>query len=66
MEKHNSSAGTSNDTESAMDSEKDPVTIAREYGFDISLLQANVRRTPAECLRQLDAMLDFVRRARRV
>jgi hypothetical protein len=67
MEQSNSTAAADGKgTEPAKDSRKDPVTIAREYGTDISLLQANLRRTPAERLRQLDAMLNFVRRARRV
>lgn len=44
----------------------DPLKAAREYGVDLSLLQANLRRTPAERLRQLDAMLSFVHRIRRV
>lgn len=43
----------------------DPLRVAEEYGLDLSLLAANLRRTPAERLRQLDAMADFRRRARR-
>ena len=44
---------------------RDPIRVAEEYGLDLSLLAANLRRTPAERLRQLDAMADFRRRARR-
>ena len=66
MENENSSAVNNSGTESTKDSEKDPVTIAREYGFDISLLQANLRLTPEERIRQLDAILSFISRMRRV
>jgi hypothetical protein len=45
---------------------RDPVRAAEAHGLDLSLLSANLRRTPAERLRQLDAMADFRRRARRV
>jgi hypothetical protein len=45
---------------------RDPIRAAEEYGLDLSLLAANLRRTPAERLRQLDAMAHFRRRARRV
>lgn len=44
---------------------RDPIQAARAYGLDPTLLAANLRRTPAERLRQLDAMIDFRRRARR-
>lgn len=44
---------------------RDPIRVAEEYGVDLSLLAANLRRTPAERLRQLDAMVDFRRRAGR-
>lgn len=44
---------------------RDPVEMAAEYGLDLTLLVANLRRTPAERLRQLDAMIDFRRRVRR-
>jgi hypothetical protein len=44
---------------------RDPIRVAEEYGLDLSLLAANLRRTPAERLRQLDAMADFRRRAGR-
>ena len=40
-------------------------TAAEDYGLDLTLLAANLRRTPAQRLRQLDAMADFRRRARR-
>jgi hypothetical protein len=44
---------------------RDPIRAAEEYGVDLTLLAANLRRTPAERLRQLDAMADFRRRAHR-
>ncbi len=44
---------------------RDPIRVATDYGLDPTLLAANLRRTPAERLRQLDAMVDFRRRARR-
>ncbi|MGH7516114.1 MAG: hypothetical protein ACREOC_01410 [Gemmatimonadales bacterium] len=44
---------------------RDPIRAAEEYGFDLTLLAANPRRTPAERLRQLDAMADFRQRIRR-
>jgi hypothetical protein len=44
---------------------RDPIRVAEEYGLDLSLLAANLKRTPAQRLRQLDAMADFRRRARR-
>ncbi len=43
----------------------DPIRAAEEYGLDLTLLAANLRRTPAERLGQLDAMADFRRRVRR-
>ena len=43
-----------------------PLAAAEAWGLDVSLLRANLRRTPAERLRQLDAMVDFRRRVRRV
>lgn len=45
---------------------RDPLTAAEEYGVDLGLLRFNLERTPAERLRQLDAMADFRRGARRV
>ncbi len=45
--------------------QRDPIRAAEEYGLDLSLLVANLRRTPAERLRQLDAMAGFRRRAAR-
>jgi hypothetical protein len=33
--------------------------------LDLTLLAANLRRTPTQRLRQLDAMVDFRRRVRR-
>ena len=44
---------------------RDPIRAATAYGLDPTLLAANLRRTPAERLRQLDAMVDFRRRVRR-
>lgn len=44
---------------------RDPIRAAEEYGLDLTLLAANLRRTQAERLRQLDAMADFRRRVRR-
>jgi hypothetical protein len=66
MEIDSSSAVNSSRTELTKDSERDPVTVAREYGFDIGLLQANLRLTPEERIRQLDAILSFISRMRRV
>ncbi len=43
----------------------DPLGRARDYGLDLTLLGANLRRTPAERLRQLDEMVEFRRRVRR-
>jgi hypothetical protein len=45
---------------------RDPLRAAADYGFDLTLLAANLRRTPAQRLRQLDAMADFRRRVQRV
>ena len=44
---------------------RDPVEAATAYGIDTTLLAANLRREPAERLRQLDAMVSFRRRVRR-
>lgn len=35
------------------------ITAAKRYGLDITLLQANLMRTPTERLRQLDGMMAF-------
>ncbi len=43
----------------------DPIRAAAEHGLDLTLLAANLRRTPAERLRQLDGMTAFRRRVRR-
>jgi hypothetical protein len=43
-----------------------PLAAAEAWGLDLSLLRANLRRTPAQRLRQLDAMVDFRRRVQRV
>ncbi len=57
------------DTDVAADAARptasDALTAAREYGIDLTLLVANLRRTPEQRLRQLDAMLDFKNRVRR-
>lgn len=45
---------------------RDPIRAAEAHGLDLSLVAANLRRTPAERLRQLDGMADFRRRVRRV
>jgi hypothetical protein len=45
---------------------RDALHAATRRGLDLSLLAANLRRTPAERLRQLDAMVDFRMRVRRV
>lgn len=42
-----------------------PLEAAEAWGLDLSLLRSNLRRTPSERLRQLDAMVDFRRRVRR-
>ena len=39
---------------------------ARDWGLDLSLVQANLHRTPEQRLRQLDAMVAFRRQVRRV
>lgn len=44
---------------------RDPLRVASDYGLDLSLLRANLGRTPAERLRQLDNMAAFRRRVRR-
>lgn len=44
---------------------RDPLVRAADHGLDLSLLAGNLRRTPAERLRQLDAMSNFRRRVRR-
>jgi hypothetical protein len=38
---------------------------AEEYGLDLSLLRANLHRSPAQRLRQLDGMVAFRKRVRR-
>lgn len=44
----------------------DPIAAAEAWGLDLSLIRENLRKTPGERLRQLDAMLAFKARARRV
>lgn len=46
-------------------SARDPVENARQYGLDLSLLQANLNRTPMQRIRQLDGMAAFTKRVRR-
>lgn len=43
----------------------DPLVRATAHGLDLSLLRANLRRSPTQRLAQLDAMQDFRRRVRR-
>lgn len=45
---------------------RDPIRTADAYGVDLSLLESNLRRSHAERLRMLDAMVAFQRRVRRV
>ena len=45
---------------------KHGIEAAREHGIDISLLQEQLKRSPAERLRTLDEALDFVQSMRRV
>lgn len=44
----------------------DPIEAAEAWGLDLSLIRENLRKTPAERLRRLDAMLAFATRVRRV
>lgn len=41
------------------------IAAAKRYGFDVTLLQANLLRTHAERLRQLDGMMSFTTALRR-
>jgi hypothetical protein len=43
----------------------DPLAAAREYGLDVTLLEANLARHPAQRLRQLDDMAAFTANVRR-
>jgi hypothetical protein len=43
----------------------DPLILAREYGIDLSLVQANLRRSVAERLDALDKNVEFIQQARR-
>jgi len=43
---------------------KGGVAGARDYGVDISLIEANLRRTPAERLRQMEEAVKFLRSVR--
>ncbi len=40
--------------------QRDPIASARAYGIDISLIEASIKRTPAERLAKLDANRAFV------
>jgi hypothetical protein len=42
-----------------------PIAAAKRYGIDVTLLQANLMRTHAERLRQLDGMVAFTAALRR-
>jgi hypothetical protein len=42
-----------------------PLRRAEEFGLDLSLLRANLARSPAQRLRQLDGMVAFRKRVRR-
>jgi hypothetical protein len=44
---------------------RNAIRAARDYGLDLTLLQANLRRSPAERLRLLDQMVEFRQRVRR-
>ena len=44
---------------------QDPLEHARRHGLDLTLLRANLDRTPKQRLRQLDAMSAFARQVRR-
>lgn len=46
--------------------QSNPLAAAREYGLDVTLLQANLARRPTERLRQLDAMAAFRSHVHRV
>lgn len=46
--------------------QRDKVRAAAEWGIDVSLLAANLRLTPEQRLRQLDAMAAFAAGVRRV
>ena len=43
-----------------------PIAAARRYGIDVTLLQANLQRSPTERLRQLDGMAAFSSSVRRL
>lgn len=43
---------------------RNAIRAARDYGVDLTLLEANLRRSPAERLRMLDQMIDFEHRVR--
>ncbi len=44
---------------------RNPVRAAEQHGLDLTLLRANLARSPAERLRQLDAMVSFRTRVQR-
>ena len=43
-----------------------PIAAARRYGIDVTLLQANLARSPTQRLRQLDGMVAFSSQFRRL
>lgn len=44
---------------------RNAMEAAREYGYDLTLLEQSARLTPAQRLRRLDEMSEFFRRTRR-
>jgi hypothetical protein len=44
----------------------DALAAARDYGVDVTLLEANLQRNVLERIRQLDAMMAFSQNVRRV
>lgn len=44
----------------------DPLVVAADWGLDLSLIRDNLRKSPSERLRQLDAMHRFASGVRRV
>ena len=44
---------------------QDPIERARQHGLDVTLLQANLNRTPKQRIRQLDGMAAFAKKVQR-
>lgn len=44
----------------------DPLVVVADWALDLSLIRDNLRKSPSERLRQLDAMHRLARGARRV